>query len=91
MLDLLKSIITLITGYFTNKTVRTETENKIADVTKQAILEEVRADNNAVVVEQIIKTDALVSKVKTDFKIQNDIDNIKPLDTQLDEVFGNDE
>lgn len=55
-MELIKAIIALVTSFFQNKTVTTVKEVKLADAQTAAVVETIRASENAVAVQQNIKT-----------------------------------
>lgn len=90
-MELLKSILTLITSFFQSKTAKSKEEVTLADKTEEATVEKIRASENAKVVQQQQETQKALDDLhvkQTEKKVE---ESKKPLDEQLDNQFGSDE
>lgn len=91
MANLIKSLFELITSFFANSTATKKKEVVLAEVTEKAVVEEIRATTNAVVVEQVVKTAKAVAKVRKTAQKRKAASSKKPLDEQLDDQFSQDQ
>lgn len=91
MLNLIKSLFELIASFFANSTAAKKKEVVLAEVTEKAVVEEIRATTNAVVVDQVVKTAKAVAKVRKVAQKRKAASAKKPLDEQLDDQFSQDQ
>lgn len=90
-MDLITSIIALITSFFQHSTAKKVEEVKLADKTEQAVVETIRASGNATVLQQQQTTQEALEKVRENQKEERKNQSKKTLDDQLDDAFGSDE
>jgi hypothetical protein len=89
-MELIKLIINLITSFFQHKTEVVKQENKVADEKEEVIVQTIRANTNAQVVEQIAETQEAVAKVEEKQTKENVVRKKKPLKDQVNDQFGQD-
>lgn len=89
-MDLLKSLIELITSFFKNSTAKKKEELSLATKTEIAVVETIRATENAVAVQQQQRTQEAVTSVKEQQRAESKKQSTLPLEEQLDNQFGDD-
>ena len=67
-MELVKAILALITSFFQSKTSETVKEVKIADAVETAVVQKIAAAENAVAVQQTVKTNEALEKVDVKHK-----------------------
>lgn len=87
-MELIKAIIALVTSFFQNKTAATVKEVKLADAQTAAVVETIRASENAVAVQQHIKTQEALEVL--DIKQKKERDDAKKDPEVNTDQFTND-
>lgn len=90
-MEIVKAILAFITSLLNRSTAKSVEEVKLADKTEQAVVETIRATQNAEAVQQHQKTAEAVQEVREKQKQERVEAAKKPLDEQLDDAFGQDE
>jgi hypothetical protein len=67
-MELVKALIALLTSFFQSKTVGTVEDIKIADARETAVVSKIAAAENAVAVQQTVKTKEALSKIEVKHK-----------------------
>ena len=89
-MELIKSIIALITSFFQSKTASTKKEETLADVTKTATTETIRADANEDAINQKQHIENAVENLASVQKQKQQKESKKSIDDQFDDQFGQD-
>jgi len=89
-MTLINLIITFLTSFFKNSTAEKKKEVTLAEVTEKAVLQEIRANQNSVAVEQLEKTNVALEKVRKKQTEDTAKAKKKSVDAQFDDQFGQD-
>lgn len=90
-MDFIKAIINLISSWFQRSTVQTKKEVKLADAETKAVVETIRASENATAVQQQEKVQQAIKQVQaaqTQIKHEQDQQSI---DERIDSQFGSED
>lgn len=90
-MEFFKSLLALLTSFLQNLTQKKKVDIKLADATETAVVEKIRATENAVAVEQQQKTQEALDEVRAQHKEKRVEQSKKSLDKQLDDQFGDDQ
>ncbi|MGZ8924329.1 MAG: hypothetical protein ACXW2E_00465 [Nitrososphaeraceae archaeon] len=88
MKKFIELIISLITSFFQHSTQEKKEDIKLADATETAIVEKIRATENAVAIEQLSKTEDALHEVNAKHKKERT--NAKSNNESDDLQFGSD-
>jgi len=90
-MELLKALLALITSFFQSKTAKSKEEISLADKTEEAVVEKMRATQNAEALAQQQKIDQSLAQLDKKQKEELRIQEQKTLDEQLNDQFGKDQ
>lgn len=89
-MEIIKAIINLITSWFQKSTVETKKEVKLADAETKAVIETIRANENAKAVKQQERVQEAIKEVHTKYEEEGRKQQDMSIDDQLDDQFGRD-
>ena len=90
-MELIKKIITLITSFFQNSTAKKKEDISLAEVTETAVVETIRATQNSAVIQQKENVEIKLKALQTKQKEEAKKEEVKSVDEQFDEQFGQDQ
>lgn len=90
-MEIIKSILALISSFFQSKKAESVIKAKEVSITETAIVETIRATENAVALEQKIKLETELHNLEQQQKVVTETQSKKPINEQLDEQFGSNE
>lgn len=90
-MEFLKLLFKMVTSFFQSKAANTKKEVSLADAKEQAVVESIRASENAQAVQQHAKTQKALDEVNEQHKKEREAAKQKSIDEQLDDRFGSDE